>query len=264
MLTPEAALEKREFMLREGYVLIEDVLPEALLEELRAETERLIADHVEAHEVRYQGQLIDVHAVDNAIIDKLLTWKPTYEALAALGFGDFNPEGKIIILTKEAGGPPLYWHQDWIFWDDPLSLSPWPQVFALNYYLTDTTVENGCLKVIPGSHRKRFPIHDRMVQAHEQGARFVSEDDPVMFSTDPDQVYLPVKAGDLVLLDARTLHAAERNQTDKRRILVLAWHVRPWDTIPDFWQGEIPEAIAERDPEFDYKGSRTPREFLKS
>ena len=33
MLTPEMALEKRDFMLREGYVLIEDILPEALLDE---------------------------------------------------------------------------------------------------------------------------------------------------------------------------------------------------------------------------------------
>ena len=264
MLTPETALEKREFMLREGYVLLENILPEAFLEELRAETEGLIAGHVEAHELRFQGQHIDVQAVDNASIDKLLTWKPAFEALAALGFGDFSTEGKVIILTKEAGGPPLYWHQDWIFWDDPRSLSPWPQVVALNYYLTDTSVENGCLKVIPGSHRKRFPIHDRMVPAHEQGARFVSEDDPVMFSEDPHQVYVPVKAGDLVLLDARTLHAADRNQTAERRTLVLAWHLRPMDTVPDFWQGEIPEALAQRDPECEYAGSRIPGDYLRA
>ena len=263
-LTPEVALAKREFMLREGYVLLENILPEALLAELRVETERLIADHVEPHDVRYQGQLIDVHAADNAVIDKLLTWKATGDALAALGFGDFKTEGKVIILTKEVGGPPLYWHQDWIFWDDPLSLSPWPQVIALNYYLSDTSVENGCLKVIPGSHRKRFPIHDRMVPAHEQGGRYVSEDDPVMFSADPDQVHVPVKAGDLVLLDARVLHAADRNRTDQRRTLVLAWHLRPFDTVPDFWQGEIPEALANRDPAAEYEGSRVPpREFLK-
>lgn len=262
MLTPEAALERREFMLREGYVLIENVLPQAFLEELRAETERQIAGHVEAHDVRYQGQLIDVHAADSAVVDKLLNWQPTADALAAMGFGDFRAEGKIIILTKEVDGPPLYWHQDWIFWDDPLSLSPWPQVVALNYYLSDTSVENGCLKVIPGSHRKRFPIHDRMVPAHEGGARFVSEDDPVMFSDDPDQVQVPVKAGDLVLLDARTLHAAGRNRTRERRTLVLAWHLRPFDTVPAFWQGEIPEALARRDPQANYEGSRVPREYL--
>ena len=264
MLTPEKALEKREFMLREGYVLLENILPDAFLAELRAETERLIAGHVEAPELRFQGQHIPVKAADNAIIDKLLTWKPAFEALAALGFGDFNSHGSIIILTKEAGGPPLYWHQDWMQWNDPLSLSPWSQKFALNYYLTDTSVENGCLKVIPGSHLKRFPIHDRLVPAHEQGARFIDDDDPVMFSEDPDQVEVPVKAGDLVLLDARILHAADRNQTDERRTLVLAWHRRPENTVPDYWQGEIPEALAQRDPEHAYEGSRIPGEYLRA
>ena len=262
MLTSETVLEKRQFMLREGYVLLEDILPEAFLEELRSETERLIANHVEAPELRFQGQHIGVKAVDNTVIDKLLTWKPAFDALAALGFGDFTPHGSVIILTKEAGGPPLYWHQDWMEWNDPLSLTPWPQKFALNYYLSDTSVANGCLKVIPGSHLKRFPIHDRLVPAHEQGARFISEDDPVMFSDDPDQVYVPVKAGDLVLLDARILHAADRNQTEERRTPVLAWHSRHTGTIPDYWQGEIPEAIAQRDPEFGYEGSRIPGEYL--
>ena len=175
-----------------------------------------------------------------------------------------TPHGSIIILTKEAGGPPLYWHQDWMQWNDPLSLSPWTQKFALNYYLTDTSVENGCLKVIPGSHLKRFAIHDRLVPAHEQGARFIDEDDPVMFSEDPDQVEVPVKAGDLVLLDARILHAADRNQTDERRTLVLAWHRRPENTVPDYWQGKIPEALAQRDPEHDFEGSRIPGEYLRA
>ena len=264
MLTPEMVVKKRDFMLREGYVLIENVLSDAFLEELREETERLIAGHVEPHDLRYQGQHINVAAADNAVIDKLLTWKPAYEALADLGFGDFHAHGTIIILTKEAGGPPLYWHQDWMEWNDPLSVSPWPQKIALNYYLGDTTRENGCLKVIPGSHMKRYPIHDRLVPAHEQGARFIDEDHPVMFGDDPDQVYVTVKAGDLVLLDSRILHAAERNRSDQRRTLVLAWHSRPNDTVPDYWQGEIPAEIARRVPGADYEGSRIPGEYLRS
>ena len=264
MLSPERALEKREFMLREGYVLIEKVLSPSFLEELRAETERLIAGHVEPRELRYQGQHVNVKAADNAFIDRLLTWAPAYEALADLGFGDFTPHGTIIILTKEAGGPPLYWHQDHMEWNDPTSLAPWPQKIALNYYLSDTTPENGCLKVIPGSHLKRFPLHDRLVPAHEQGARFIDENHPVMFSDDPHQAYVPVRAGDLVLLDGRILHAADRNRTDLRRTLVLAWHSRPRNTIPDFWQGEIPEEIAGRDPEARYEGSRIPGEYLRT
>lgn len=267
MLQPDAALAKREAMLRDGYVLIENILPADFLAELRAETERLIAAHEEAPEFRFQGQHIKVGAKDNALVKKLLTWTPAYRALAAMGFGDFKPDrdrpAEVIILTKEPGGPPLYWHQDWMWWNDPLSLSPWPEFMSLSYYLTDTTVENGCLKVIPGSHRRRFPIHDELIPAHEQGARFVDDDDPVMFSDVPGQARVEVKAGDLALMDARILHAAGRNFTDQRRTLVLSWHRRPIGAIPDYWTGEVPEEIIQRDPYAEYEVSRIPGAFLK-
>ena len=147
-----------------------------------------------------------------------------------MGLGDFASTGGIILLTKDPGEPALYWHQDWMQWNDPLSCSPWPQIIFVSYYLSDTSRENGCLKVIPGTHHKRIPLHDDMVPAHEQGgARFYRRRPPdhVQRSTPPTQVDVCVKAGDLVLADARVLHSAYRNQTDERRTLVLAWHRRP-------------------------------------
>ena len=264
-MTPEVALEKREQMLRDGYCVIEDIVPEDFLEEMREETERLIANHEEPPDLVYQGQHIGVKREDNAVIRKLLEWEPSYQALEELGFGDFKTQGgSIIILTKEPKGPPLYWHQDEMEWNDPRCTTPWPQKIFLNYYLTDTSVENGCMKVIPGTHHKRIPLHDQLVPAHEQGARFIEEDHSIMFSDHPDQVYVPVKAGALVLGDARVLHAAGRNHTDERRTLVLAWHRRPTDTIPEYWDEDIPEAIANRDSNAEYERSRIPGKFLKA
>jgi hypothetical protein len=82
-----------------------------------------------------------------------------------------------------------------------------------------------------------------------------------MFSDHPDQVDVAVKAGSLVMADARVLHAAHRNQTDVRRTLVLAWHLRP-STVPDYWTGAIPAPIAARDPKAEYPGSRIPGCYL--
>jgi len=262
-MTPEVALEKRTQMLEDGFCVIDDVVDEVFLDEMREETERLIANHEEPPDLVYQGQHIGVKRQDNPVIDKLLSWEPSYRAMDELGFGDFKTSESIIILTKEAGGPPLYWHQDWMRWNDPLSLSPWPNTIFLNYYLTDTTVDNGCLKVIPGTHRRRVPLHDKLVPAHEQGARFIEEDHPIMFGDDPEQLHVPVKAGSLVLADARLLHAAGRNVTDKRRTLVLAWHHRPMDTVPEYWDGDIPDEIANRDSDAEYETSRIPRDYLK-
>ena len=262
-MTPELALETRNQMLRDGYCIVDGILTEEFLQELRDETERLIAEHVEPKEMVYQGQHVNVHGAHNPYIQKLLEWQPSRDALEQLGFGDFSASGGVIILTKEAGGPPLYWHQDWMRWNDPLSCSPWPQTIFLNYYLTDTTRENGCLKVVPGTHLRRIDLHNQLVPAHEQGARFLPEDDPIMFSDHPDQVDIFAKAGSLVMADARLLHSTHKNTTDKRRTLILAWHSRP-NTVPDYWDDEIPEPIANRDENGNYPGSRIPGDFLKA
>ncbi|MXV84821.1 phytanoyl-CoA dioxygenase family protein [Candidatus Poribacteria bacterium] len=261
-MTPEVAIQKREQMIEEGFCIVDNVLTEEFLQELRDESERLIAGHVEPEDVIYQGQHVNVRGEDNTHIQKLLEWQPSREALEQIGFGDFVSSGGIIILTKESGGPPLYWHQDWMRWNDPLSCAPWPQTIFLNYYLTDTDRENGCLKVIPGTHRKRIDLHDILVPAHEQGARFIDEDHPIMFSDHPDQVDICAKAGSLVMADARILHSAHRNFTDVRRTLILAWHSRP-NTVPDYWDREIPEVVASRDEDANYPMSRIPGDFLQ-
>ena len=168
-----------------------------------------------------------------------------------MGFGDFESTGGIIILTKDPGEPALYWHQDWASWEDPISVTPWPQQIFVSYYLSDTSVENGCLKVIPGTHRKRILLHDELVPAHEQGARYIEEDHPVMFGDHPDQVDVCVRARSFVLADARLLHSARRNLTDERRTLILAWHRRRddvWDKPPAYWRAKFPKSLPTATP----------------
>jgi hypothetical protein len=262
-MTPELAIQKREQLIRDGYCMIDDILTQDFLHELREESERLMEFHEPPPDFKYQGQHVGVRGEDNPIIQKLLDWQPSRQALEQLGFGDFQSIGGIIILTKDPGEPALYWHQDWMQWNDPLSISPWPQIMFLNYYLSDTTPENGCLKVIPGTHHKRIELHDQLVPAHEQGARLIEENHPTMFSDHPDQVDVCAKAGSLVLADARLLHSARRNQTDHRRTLILAWHRRTATTAPDYWDGDIPEVLANRDADAQYQGSRIPGEFLQ-
>ena len=46
-MIPEIALQKREQMIEEGFCIVDDVLTEEFLQELRDESERLIAGHVE-------------------------------------------------------------------------------------------------------------------------------------------------------------------------------------------------------------------------
>ena len=88
-MAPETAIQKREQMTRDGYCVIDDILTEDFLHQLREETERLIEAHEPPPDLRYQGQHVNVRGTDNTIIQKLLDWKPSREALEQLGFGDF-------------------------------------------------------------------------------------------------------------------------------------------------------------------------------
>ena len=263
LMTPDIARRQREQMLRDGFCVVPDVLNDQLVAELQEETARLNATQEHHPDTRYQGTHLGIKFAENPIMHRLAEWQSTWDAMRELGFGDFVHSESLIVLTKPARGPALYWHQDWMQWNDPMSSTPWPQKIFVSYYLQGTTVENGCLKIIPGTHLERIPLHDLLVTAHEQGARFIEDDHPIMFSDHPDQVNVEVGPRDLVLADGRVLHAAYPNQTDAPRDLLLLWHSRP-DTVPDYWEGEIPRAIAERAPDAEYEGTRVPGKYLSA
>lgn len=261
MLTPEEAMLKRQQLTDLGYCVIENVLPDEMLCALRAETDRLLDTTEHPPHWRYQGSDLHVNGRDNALIDRLDKLPGAWEAMRSMGLDDFRSRNGFIILSKPPGGPPLYWHQDWTQWNDPISAAPWPQYLFLSYYLVDTDEQNGCFQVIPGTHRKRIPLHDHLVTAHAQESYFAPESDSALFGSHPDAVDVKVKAGDLVIGDGRVLHAARGNNSQRRRTLLLGWHDRP-ATVPDWWQGPVPEVIQQRDPDAVYKATRVPGEYL--
>jgi ectoine hydroxylase-related dioxygenase (phytanoyl-CoA dioxygenase family) len=261
-MTADEALAKRRQLISDGYCVIDDVVPQDLLEDLRRETDRLL-DAVEhpAH-WKYQGSDLHVNGRDNAVIDRLVKLQSARDALDAMCLTDFRTHGGFIILSKPPGGPALYWHQDWTHWNDPISTAPWPQYLFLSYYLVDTNVQNGCFQVIPGTHRRRIPLHDHLVTAHAAESYFAPENDSALFAEHPDAVDVPVKAGSLVIGEGRLLHAARANNSESRRTLLLGWYDRP-PTVPDYWEGEVPEVIRQRDSNKDYPNTRIPGDYLR-
>ena len=86
--------------------------------------------------------------------------------------------------------------------------------YFLSYYLTDTYRENECLRVIPGTHRKCHQRPGPEIQA-------IDDLSHPAFADNSNAVDVPVKAGDLIILDARLIHATWPNQTDQRHTLLL-------------------------------------------
>lgn len=120
-------------------------------------------------------------------------------------------------------------------WNDPLSLTPWPQTMFLSYYLQGLSVENGCLQVIPGSHLRRTPLHDELEPllgpgqhgavlvgdlSHDEEKKQQDDENPLQHTPPlfnerhPDAVDVFAGPRALVIADARVLHAARHNQTD--------------------------------------------------
>jgi ectoine hydroxylase-related dioxygenase (phytanoyl-CoA dioxygenase family) len=84
-------------------------------------------------------------------------------------------------------------------------------VCNLLWMLDDVTVDNGALRVIPGSHRAgRLPAE----ALADPGAAH------------PDQVILTARAGDVFVLDAHLWHGGLANRTDRPRRALHAYYCR--------------------------------------
>jgi len=134
-----------------------------------------------------------------------------------------------MLFTKPPGYPGQAWHQDehHIPTRDRSLLGAW-------IALDPATVENGCLWVLPGSHRFGY-LHP--VRPHDQPGEFDLAETAFGFESDhpeTDAVPVEVDAGDVVFFCGHLLHRSFRNRSSGyRRALVNhymnAWSELPWD-----------------------------------
>ena len=177
------------------------------------------------------------------VIAELIAHPKILNAFLELGFTE--PKfGHGRIISKPRHGPPLFWHEDGRFWNDPVSYTPQPIQSFLMIYLTDTTPENGCLRVIPGSHLKRHPLHDQVPERHQEELRSYATPEAIAFQRADGEIDVPVKAGDVVMGYASTFHAAHANQSDDRRTVLTMWYYPDFVNLPERSQATV--ALAEK------------------
>ena len=233
----EKPKEKYDQLIADGYCVIENVLKEEMLTQLRTVTDELLDAQTEAQRAahRSSGSMISVYM--HPLFTELVVYPRALQALEALGF--LRPKWSSgYVISKPAESPPLFWHQDWWGWNDPCSYTPLPQQLFLMYYLVDTTSYNGCLRVIKGSHLNRHPLHD-LPNAHGEALQRVEDPEHPAFQHMPGEVDLPVKAGDLVIGDSRLLHASHGNQSDERRTVITLWYHPFFALLPAEMQAHI-------------------------
>ncbi|MEM7444304.1 MAG: phytanoyl-CoA dioxygenase family protein [Pseudomonadota bacterium] len=220
----------RQHLEDQGYCVIEQVIDAAAMEDARAISARALAEVSADHRARNRSQGSLINMVDYPDYARIIGDPGIRRVLSDLGFADPRFSSGYLI-SKPPGGPPLFWHQDWWGWDDEISYGPTIAQAFFMIYLTDTTVENGCLRAIPGSHRQPHPLHEALEAHGEELSRVENPDDP-LFGAMQDEVPVPVRAGDLVVGDARLLHAAHANTSTEERSLLTLWYHPDFANLP--------------------------------
>ena len=107
--------------------------------------------------------------------------------------------------------------------------------------MEDATIENGCLCVIPGSH-KSYPLQERFIKNDKGTETHFIETSKNRVDWDLDNLEsVPVKKGSLVLLHGEIVHASYANVSNKSRhafVLHLVdksanWPADNWLQRPD-------------------------------
>ena len=134
-----------------------------------------------------------------------------------------------MLFVKPPGLPGQAWHQDerFIPTRDRSLVGAWIAI-------DDANVENGCLWVLPGSHRDGMIWPSR---PHGNPEEYDPTGESFGFD-DSDAVPVEVSAGSVVFFNGYLLHKSLRNRSDGfRRSLVNhycnAWSLLPWTVFSD-------------------------------
>jgi ectoine hydroxylase-related dioxygenase (phytanoyl-CoA dioxygenase family) len=189
---------------RDGFVVFRAVLDAALVQEASRHVEWLMSRHPELRPERLHHTLMthDPFWVRLISDDRLLD-------IAELFVGPNIALFASHYLCKPPGeGMPVLWHQDGSYWP----LEPM-EVVTLWLAVDDSLPENGCMRVIPGSHRLELQALQR---SGDTPNVLGSHMDPALVD-EAQAVDLVLRAGDVSVHHPNIIHGSNANSSTKRR-----------------------------------------------
>ncbi|MFH1300238.1 MAG: phytanoyl-CoA dioxygenase family protein [Planctomycetota bacterium] len=243
-------LEKFE---QDGYLILRNLCPESLRQEMLAATKDGLARVVEPVEyeadVEYPGSPPSRNVMGGETVRRL---KQAHSR--GMSFTDFINHPALVGRLAQLLGPdyvmPLahhncimtkqpefssdtLWHQDIRFWSFERK-----ELISVWVALGEENLDNGCLKVIPKTHRMEF-APQRL-------------DERIFLRTDLDEnqdliktsVSAELHPGDILFFHCRTFHAATRNFTNQPKFSAV-FTFRPADNPPvaGSRSAELPELM---------------------
>jgi phytanoyl-CoA hydroxylase len=223
--TQQTAAEQKAFYDEQGYLVFPQLLDEAELADLRtalADVLQQAADLTEPnkHFIVAPGDDGQEHLIR---VHHPISYHRTFYDLV------FNP--KIVDVVETLIGPNIQlrhtalnmkppsafstwlWHQDYPFF--PHSNY---DLLAVMVFLDDATPENGCLTVLPGSHKAGPRYHD----IPKSGPWRLKEREEIADRS--RWLELPVPAGGMELHHCNMLHGSKAGKGDRPRSAIVIWY----------------------------------------
>lgn len=216
-----------DFYNENGYFLAQDVFTPAEIAEMQRETTDLLARANASGrkmEATWQGdwrekagigtltetktKVDSIHNVQNhsAYFTRLLLHERLLDYAAEILGPNIQLHHTKLHSKPPAHGSPFPLHQDYPYFPHTNN-----EILAALIHIDDATVENGCLCVVPGSH-KLGPLPCR-----SGDDKYLSLDDwPVERA-----VAIPAKAGDVAFFSYLTVHGSYLNTSRRERRIVL-------------------------------------------
>jgi phytanoyl-CoA hydroxylase len=220
ILTPSQLEQYHE----EGYVIVEGVVDDVTRQRMKNALAELVdkSRGVSTHDDIYDlepGHTADeprvrrikkphlVHAVFNEFM-----YSEKFKAITQDLLGEsVRLHGTKLNLKAPHFGSPVEWHQDWAFYPHTND-----DVTAAGVMLDDTTVENGAMYVIPGTHKGVTFDH------HGPDGHFCGAMDPDTCGVDFSKaVACEGPAGSVSFHHVRAVHGSAQNTSNRSRGLLL-------------------------------------------
>jgi len=148
------------------------------------------------------------------------------------------------IICKPGGdGQPVPWHQDSTYWPlDPM------RVMTLWLAVDDSTVENGCMRVIPRSHVHGALKHQNV---ENPGAKVLHLEVGTAQFDESSAVDLEMKAGECSFHEPDLVHGSNPNHSPTRRCGYTIRYMPASARLnlePGFWENHPLYLVHGRDP----------------
>ncbi len=176
-------------------------------------------EHAGIQSKGFKGATLDYRKIQDLEFDDLFLsymQRPIFREICAYVYGPQTPISifRAMFMNKPAHrGTLLPWHQDrWSHLDQDPLITIWTA-------LDPATIANGCVEVVPGSHKLGLinPDHPSGFVSEEQAAKYAS-----------GGIYLELAAGEVVLLHNWLLHRSDINSTAISRRALSVCYMDGW------------------------------------